>query len=371
MKKTPVVRLVLLGRPGRRRGRRRLALPRPTWARFRLGPRPRRLGAGRAGRGVRAVRALRLSARPPAHHRRRRLLRYRRARGHRHFRSAAPSPRRALSSWAAPSPAAGSRRRWPNGLFSRRSTRPWPRAVSRSFCSPDCRHCCRTSSSTMPTVSRAYDFVTSCWRRGSACCPARCSTSTSARRLGGAAALAGGKAPDTGLAGRVFWWVGLAATVARHLSGDAAGAAGAAQGLAIGEPRDSRPRRRRTHMPERRVVSPPDDWNRMLRDAVHPSDWINPDPPPRYNLLVVGGGHRRAGRGRRRGRTRRPRRPGRARPARRRLPHHRLRAVQGAAARCPRRRRGADRRAVRRADGRRGRRFPGGHGANAAAANAS
>ena len=30
--------------------------------------------------------------------------------------------------------------------------------------------------------------------------------------VGGAAALAGGKAPDTGLAGRVFWWIGLAAT---------------------------------------------------------------------------------------------------------------------------------------------------------------
>ncbi len=107
--------------------------------------------------------------------------------------------------------------------------------------------------------------------------------------VGGAAALAGGKAPDTGLAGRVFWWIGLAATAlvtylvtrqARKALHKALQSANHAQPPAPEE----------EHMPERRVVSPPDDWNRMLRDAVHPSDWINPDPPPRYNLLVVGGG---------------------------------------------------------------------------------
>ncbi len=106
---------------------------------------------------------------------------------------------------------------------------------------------------------------------------------------GGAAALAGGKAPDTGTAGRVLWWVGLAATalvtylVTRQ----------ARQALhkALQSADHARPPTPEVeHMPERRVVSPPDEWNRMLLDAVHPSDWLHPDPPPRYNLLVVGGG---------------------------------------------------------------------------------
>ena len=30
--------------------------------------------------------------------------------------------------------------------------------------------------------------------------------------------------------------------------------------------------------------------DRALRDAVHPADWRNPAPQPRYNLVVLGGG---------------------------------------------------------------------------------
>ena len=40
----------------------------------------------------------------------------------------------------------------------------------------------------------------------------------------------------------------------------------------------------------REVVWPGDVHNRSLVDHAHPPDWINPDPPPRYNLVVVGGG---------------------------------------------------------------------------------
>jgi pyruvate/2-oxoglutarate dehydrogenase complex dihydrolipoamide dehydrogenase (E3) component len=32
------------------------------------------------------------------------------------------------------------------------------------------------------------------------------------------------------------------------------------------------------------------DHDRALRDNVHPPDWVNPDPAPRYNLVVIGGG---------------------------------------------------------------------------------
>ena len=37
-------------------------------------------------------------------------------------------------------------------------------------------------------------------------------------------------------------------------------------------------------------VSATDANNQVLVSHVHPSDWVNPDPAPRYNLVVVGGG---------------------------------------------------------------------------------
>ena len=37
-------------------------------------------------------------------------------------------------------------------------------------------------------------------------------------------------------------------------------------------------------------LQPPDAHNRKLADNVHPSDWVNPDPDGRYNLVVIGGG---------------------------------------------------------------------------------
>jgi pyruvate/2-oxoglutarate dehydrogenase complex dihydrolipoamide dehydrogenase (E3) component len=39
--------------------------------------------------------------------------------------------------------------------------------------------------------------------------------------------------------------------------------------------------------------APPQPWdahNRRLYANVHPPDWVNPDPAPRYNLVVLGGG---------------------------------------------------------------------------------
>src|SRR5437764_15219675 len=37
-------------------------------------------------------------------------------------------------------------------------------------------------------------------------------------------------------------------------------------------------------------VNPPDVYNQTLLANVHPPDWVNPEPPPRYNLVVIGAG---------------------------------------------------------------------------------
>ncbi len=105
----------------------------------------------------------------------------------------------------------------------------------------------------------------------------------------GVAALAGGKTPDTGAAGQVLWWIGLAATVvvtllvtylARRALRRTLQSANPSAGAAPTE----------GQMHERLVVSPVDSFNRRLMDAVHPADWVNPAPPPRYHLVVIGGG---------------------------------------------------------------------------------
>ena len=38
------------------------------------------------------------------------------------------------------------------------------------------------------------------------------------------------------------------------------------------------------------VVPPMDDHNQALVSNVHPPDWVNPEPAPRYNLVVIGAG---------------------------------------------------------------------------------
>lgn len=37
-------------------------------------------------------------------------------------------------------------------------------------------------------------------------------------------------------------------------------------------------------------VLPLDEYNQKLISFVHPSDWVNPEPQPRYNLVVIGAG---------------------------------------------------------------------------------
>lgn len=37
-------------------------------------------------------------------------------------------------------------------------------------------------------------------------------------------------------------------------------------------------------------ILPDDTYNQVLENNVHPPDWVNPEPAPRYNLVVVGAG---------------------------------------------------------------------------------
>ncbi|GAB4143280.1 MAG: mercuric reductase [Planctomycetota bacterium] len=37
-------------------------------------------------------------------------------------------------------------------------------------------------------------------------------------------------------------------------------------------------------------LHPADEHNRLLESNVHPPQWVNPEPAPRYNLVVIGGG---------------------------------------------------------------------------------
>ena len=45
-----------------------------------------------------------------------------------------------------------------------------------------------------------------------------------------------------------------------------------------------------SHAANHAPLQPWDDYNRKLYHNVHPPDWVNPEPAPRYNLVVIGGG---------------------------------------------------------------------------------
>jgi pyruvate/2-oxoglutarate dehydrogenase complex dihydrolipoamide dehydrogenase (E3) component len=45
-----------------------------------------------------------------------------------------------------------------------------------------------------------------------------------------------------------------------------------------------------TPVPPQALIEPLDEHNRRLLENVHPTDWVNPEPQGRYNLVVIGGG---------------------------------------------------------------------------------
>ena len=108
--------------------------------------------------------------------------------------------------------------------------------------------------------------------------------------VGSAAVLAGGKAPDSGVLGRVFWWVGLGATVLVTFLVTRQARQALQKALKTNDGKGQPVPQGDDHPAEPLTVAPPDEFNRKLLDNVHPSDWINPEPPPRYHLVVIGAG---------------------------------------------------------------------------------
>jgi pyruvate/2-oxoglutarate dehydrogenase complex dihydrolipoamide dehydrogenase (E3) component len=43
-------------------------------------------------------------------------------------------------------------------------------------------------------------------------------------------------------------------------------------------------------MPRFAQLEPHDEYNKQLEANVHPTDWVNPVPSGRYNLVVIGAG---------------------------------------------------------------------------------
>jgi pyruvate/2-oxoglutarate dehydrogenase complex dihydrolipoamide dehydrogenase (E3) component/uncharacterized membrane protein YdjX (TVP38/TMEM64 family) len=118
--------------------------------------------------------------------------------------------------------------------------------------------------------------------------------------VGSAAALAGGKPPDSGVLGWVFWWVGLGATVLVTVLVTRQARQALQKALKTNEGESLRgtavsavfrlSHTADTAVPHSLTVAPPDEFNRKLLDNVHPSNWVNPEPPPRYHLIVIGAG---------------------------------------------------------------------------------
>lgn len=91
---------------------------------------------------------------------------------------------------------------------------------------------------------------------------------------------------EGGSAGRVFFWIGLAATIAVAwlVARIARNALESVKSSDIVAPRPS------DALPTLIEVLPDDAHNRALVSNVCPTDWVNPDPGERYNLVVVGAG---------------------------------------------------------------------------------
>ncbi|MDQ7785365.1 MAG: FAD-containing oxidoreductase [Desulfomonilaceae bacterium] len=96
---------------------------------------------------------------------------------------------------------------------------------------------------------------------------------------------------ESGLAGRIFFWIGLAATVAvtafithvarRSLKEAEASAASETKEHGVPAP---------PPVEEKVEVLPDDGHNRELVSNAHPPGWINPQPADRYNLVIIGAG---------------------------------------------------------------------------------
>jgi pyruvate/2-oxoglutarate dehydrogenase complex dihydrolipoamide dehydrogenase (E3) component/uncharacterized membrane protein YdjX (TVP38/TMEM64 family) len=96
---------------------------------------------------------------------------------------------------------------------------------------------------------------------------------------------------EGGFAGQVFFWVGLAATiaVAFFVTGIARKSLKEAEASSLAEPRKSQAFTTKRSV-EKVKMMPDDSYNRELVSNVHPPSWVNPEPAERYNILVIGAG---------------------------------------------------------------------------------
>ncbi len=96
---------------------------------------------------------------------------------------------------------------------------------------------------------------------------------------------------EGGLAGQVFFWVGLIMTIVVALfvtrlarkslkEAEASAATDSRKSQALTPPL----------LEEKVEVLPDDEHNRELVSNVHPTNWINPQAADRYNLVVIGAG---------------------------------------------------------------------------------
>ncbi|MFH0822178.1 MAG: FAD-containing oxidoreductase [Pseudomonadota bacterium] len=96
---------------------------------------------------------------------------------------------------------------------------------------------------------------------------------------------------EVGAAGQVFFWIGLAATIAvalfvARLAGKSLKAVEAPEVVGTMPSKAPTP----NHLDETVNVLPDDGHNRELVSNVHPHGWDNPQPADRYNLVVIGAG---------------------------------------------------------------------------------
>jgi pyruvate/2-oxoglutarate dehydrogenase complex dihydrolipoamide dehydrogenase (E3) component/uncharacterized membrane protein YdjX (TVP38/TMEM64 family) len=104
------------------------------------------------------------------------------------------------------------------------------------------------------------------------------------------AAVAAGEV-ERGAAGRIFFWVGLVATIvvagyvtrlARRSLQQAEAQVRTQESATFDQPVPE--------IPDNPEMQPMDEHNSELVKNVHPHDWVNPEPADRYNLVVIGAG---------------------------------------------------------------------------------
>jgi pyruvate/2-oxoglutarate dehydrogenase complex dihydrolipoamide dehydrogenase (E3) component/uncharacterized membrane protein YdjX (TVP38/TMEM64 family) len=108
--------------------------------------------------------------------------------------------------------------------------------------------------------------------------------------------VAAGQVVEGGLAGQILFWAGLVATIAvavliTRIAGKSIKEAGlAAEDVAVPLGTGAEADATETTADKPLEIEPFDEHNRELVRNVHPSDWSNPEPIGRYNLVVIGAG---------------------------------------------------------------------------------